>query len=715
MSASQSLLGIEEKQIASSSSSSSSSPTSSLNLINSNVIIKGTKLFFSESFPWYIINLSELTLFLKTHGIKSIYLNGDISKKKIASDIIASLPPKINKLTLNDVLLSSKKLTQLITALKDKRTITRLSIRNISLTDAHAEQLASLLSENLISFRLIEHFGNNSSPNAITTLFQAVPNSTMLEKISLRLCTLNKPAQQALSSLLSQENSPLRSLTLKSCELNDQILESIASSMRENGSMTQLNFDNFDSSFMKNDISPIGLTHIGTMLAKNKIESLSLRNSDLNTPDCIQALTDILSKDKTLKKLTLRGTRFSRSSSTALASYLGNHPSLLYLDLSNCSLNGDHSAALFNAMAQGNSSISFLNLDLNHDLDFISLKDMLACNRTICELILSETLLNRYFMKGNPIFEALRDNENSRVTSLNLSGNTLDHQAILSLIKLLEKNKKIRTLSLSGCYISYNELKQLAEMLIVNTSLSSLDLSSISDSDAHTFTDFNINQITTHFQAALEKNKNITEFKLSFKNNDSYLAYTPVGISHINQLLKRNREHHRITAATAIFQHGTAVVSNESKNAISAIVPYILSFTNSAYLPSLRAPLATGYLRTISFFKENRTPNKKIIHALSKLYALCQASDREKNKEDLKSSSQPAEEVFNQLLTNIAENKGDAIQADLDNLINTIDKNFTDKDPAKITFTKVLAKYLLDSLPEVVEREQFKEFKPKLI
>jgi len=616
----------------------------------------------------------------------------------MAGDIIASLPSEINKLTL---LLLPEKLTQLITALKDKKTITRLSIcSRPKLTDMQAQELAPLLSENLVSFESRGHnqnFDNHSSPNAIVILFQAMAKSARLEEISLQECRLNKPARQALSSLLSQENPPLRSLTLTACELNDQILESIASSMRENGSMTQLNFDNLDSTIMGNDITPIELTHIGTMLAKNKIESLSLRDSV--TPYCMQALTDTLSKSKTLKQLKLRRFPFSASRNTALASYLGNHPSLLYLDLSDCRLDRNHSAALFNAMAQGNSPISFLDLALNDRLDFISLKNMLAHNKTIRNLILNSSLSNSNPAEAKLIFEALGDNESSGVTCLDLSDNTLHDAIIPPLINLL---KKIRSLNLSRCQISYDGLIKLAEVLKENSTLTSLDLSLVSTLKDHNpeDRDFKIKQIGAHFQAALENNKSIIEFKLSIEGH--HWNYTPIGTSNINLLLKRNREHHRITAATAIFQHGTAVVSNESKNAISAILPYILSFIDSAYLPRLGVPLATGYLRTISFFKENRTPHEKISHALSKLYVLCQDSHTE-------------ETIFKQLLSAIVGKKEEPIKTILDNLTTVIEQHFKDKDPAKITFTKVLAKYILESLPAVVEREQFKEFRPKLI
>ena len=241
---------------------------------------------------------------------------------------------------------------------------------------------------------------NNITSEGWVLLFKALCNNTSLKKLDISGNNLRVEGSVALAEMLSC-NKSLTELNLRGCDITEAELREIARGLLHNTSLKKLDISQNYMSFSRNKLEMEGSVALAEMLSCNKsLTELNLRGCDITEAELREIARGLL-HNTSLKKLDIsqNHTSFSRNKlgmegSVALAEMLSCNKSLTELNLRGC----DITEAELREIARGllhNTSLKKLDISQKY-MRFsrnklgiegsVPLAEMLSCNKSLTEL-----------------------------------------------------------------------------------------------------------------------------------------------------------------------------------------------------------------------------------------------------------------------------------------------------------------------------------------
>ncbi|XP_029921630.1 NACHT, LRR and PYD domains-containing protein 14-like, partial [Myripristis murdjan] len=219
---------------------------------------------------------------------------------KLLSAGLESPNCRLKTLRLRDCSLTESSCASLASALKSNPHLTELDLSDNGLQDSGVELLSALVESPHCRLKTLRFSGCQLSETHWETVASALKSNPHLTELDLSENQLQDSGVKLLSAGLESPNCRLKTLRLRRCRLSESSCDSLASALKSNPHLTEL------------DLSENQLQDSGVQLLSAGLES----------PNC------------RLKTLRLRDCSLTESSCASLASALKSNPHLTELDLS---------------------------------------------------------------------------------------------------------------------------------------------------------------------------------------------------------------------------------------------------------------------------------------------------------------------------------------------------------------------------------------------
>ncbi|CAM4584323.1 unnamed protein product [Leuciscus chuanchicus] len=454
---------------------------------------------------------------------------GDLDGEKLSALLMDS-HSKVEKIKLNNCELTEKSCSVLATVLSSKTILKELNLNNSRLLDSGVKEICEGLKNPVCELKILKLSDCSVSEEGYKALASALRSSHLIE-LDLRGNDPGQSGVKELSDLLQDLNCQLKTLSLRKCGLTEESCSALATVLRSNSSLKELDISN-------NNLQDSGVKKLQNGLGNTNCTLEKLRLSDCSiTEEGYKALASALrSNPSHLIELDLRGNdpgqsgvkelydllqdqkcqlktlRFLNSAAEEACQFvngvLGENLLLLReLNLSECELGPSGLKKLAAVLQDKHCKLNtmILNNSKITDEDCRVLTEALNSNPSnLTELNLSGTELRDSGMK---IFSALFKNEQcqlkklkfncisitaegcsvlasafnlnpSNLKELELSENKLGNSGVTEISTLLGNSQcTLQILRLSDCSISEEGYKALASALRSNPShLIELDL-----------------------------------------------------------------------------------------------------------------------------------------------------------------------------------------------------------------------------------------------
>jgi len=399
-------------------------------------------------------------------------------------------------------------LIEILKALETNRTLKELEIHNTSfLTDFTkvlelTEALTKVLKVNKTLTKLRVNHINMRGYELNEKETQIIDQ---LKKNDMHLDTLES-VQDNYIYLIEIIKALEKNHTLKKLKISDNSFENdivkvlalaiaLTEALKVNKTLTTLNFSN-------NNLSNVGIEKIAQALETNtSLTSLNISesyrfngyyfNHVIDGDEGAKAIAKALEINKTLKELDISYNLINKEGLTALALALQKNTSLetLVINYNNpYNPTDDRNLIKDESYAQLVNNTTLKKLDISHNdigkykahfLDFSQSKahalgEALKKNTTLTTLNISSCSIETEFAK---IAEALKENKDSALTTLDISRNRIQAKGAIAIAKALEKNKTLTELNISWNNIGVEGAKAIAKALEINSTLTTLNIS----------------------------------------------------------------------------------------------------------------------------------------------------------------------------------------------------------------------------------------------
>ncbi|XP_048018280.1 NACHT, LRR and PYD domains-containing protein 12-like [Megalobrama amblycephala] len=310
----------------------------------------------------------------------------------------------------------------------------------------------------------------NITTEGCAALASALRSNSHLKELSLSQNKVGDKGLTLLSDGLKDPHCKLEKLPLWDCNITDEGCAALASALRSNSHLRDLNLS-------KNKIGGPGLTLLSDGLKdpQCKLEKLWLSYCDITSEGCA-ALASALRSNSHLRDLNLSGNKIGGPGLTLLSDGLKDpHCKLEKLCLSYCNITSEGCAALASAL-RSNSHLRDLNLSGNKigDKGLTLLSDGLKDPHCKLEKL---WLLDCYITAESCAALASALRSNSHLRELDLSENKIGGRGLMALSDVLkDPHCKLEKLRLFYCDITDEGCAALASALRSNSHLRELDL-----------------------------------------------------------------------------------------------------------------------------------------------------------------------------------------------------------------------------------------------
>ncbi|CAM4584307.1 unnamed protein product [Leuciscus chuanchicus] len=340
---------------------------------------------------------------------------GDLDGEKLSALLMDS-HGKVDKIKLNNCEQTEKSCSVLATVLSSKTILKELNLNNSRLLDSGVKEICEGLKNPVCELKILKLSDCSISEGGYKALASALRlNPSHLIELDLRGNDPGQSGVKELSDLLQDQNCQLKTLRLRNCGLTEESCSALATVLRSNSSLKEL------------DISNNNLQDSGVKKLQNGLENTNC----------------------TLEKLRLSDCSIREEGYKALASALRSNPSyLIELDL-----RGNDPGQ------SGVKELDDLLQDQNCQLKTLRFLGRIAAEA--CQYV-------RGIVGKNPLL--LRE--------LNLSERELGDTRVNQIAALLQdKHCKLNTLMLRKCGLTEESCSALATVLRSNSSLKELDIS----------------------------------------------------------------------------------------------------------------------------------------------------------------------------------------------------------------------------------------------
>ncbi|XP_029921621.1 NACHT, LRR and PYD domains-containing protein 12-like, partial [Myripristis murdjan] len=450
----------------------------------------------------------------------------DLSKNKLQDSGVELLSAglespncRLETLRLRDCILSESCCASLASALKSNPHLTELDLSESQLQDSGVELLSAGLESPNCSLKTLRLSGCGLSETHCETVASPLKSNPHLTELDLSENQLEDSGVKLLSAGLESPNCRLKTLRLNGCGLSESCCASLASALKSNSHLTELD------------------------LSENQLQGsgVKLLSAGLESPNC------------SLKTLSLRSCRLSESSCASLASALKSNPHLTELDLSENQLQGSGVKLLSAGLESPNCRLKTLRLRSCRlsESSCSSLASALKSNPHLTELDLSKNQLQD---SGVKLLSAGLESANCRLETLSLRSCRLSESSCASLASALKSNPHLTELDLSKNQLQDSGVKLLSAGLeSANCRLETLRLSDcwLTESSC------------ASLASALKSNPHLTELDLSENQlQDSGVKLLSAGLESPNCRLKTLRLRSCVLSESSCASLASALKSN---------------------------------------------------------------------------------------------------------------------------------------------------------
>ena len=427
-----------------------------------------------------------------------------------AYDIAAILSHNkfLEELDLSCNMLGAFGIIQICFSMKDFRSLTKLNVSSIGMTDFAAGSFAAVLNNN-IKLKELDLSHNNIQAEGAIEIFRNTTISN-LNKLNISHNNITNQAANIVANFLSQ-NSHLEELDLSYNDLQ------AAGGIKIAEVSNIMNLTKFNLSH--NSITDHAAESVAGFLSHNsKLRELYLSHNDLQTTGIIM-IAEGLSFTTNLTTVNISNNNITDQAAKHIADWLFQNKRLIELDISFNNVCTTGAKLIFNKLKQQISNLRKLNIDHN--------------------AITSEAAVDI----------AIFLLHNIKLQELNVSHNNLQAIGIVTILRGIIKNSELTKLNLSSNNISstINTVAgDIAEILSRNTKLKELDLS---------------NNIFIKTATILHKTRNVTNLiKCNFSGNgiaDNVIDYIIKFLLGNTKLEILNLSYNQIseTGAAKIFKN----------------------------------------------------------------------------------------------------------------------------------------------------------------
>ncbi|XP_029935747.1 NACHT, LRR and PYD domains-containing protein 14-like [Myripristis murdjan] len=372
---------------------------------------------------------------------------------------------------------------------------------NYELQDSGVKLLSAALESPNCRLETLRLIGCQLSESSCASLASALRSDpSHLRKLDLSRNKVLDSGAKLLFAGLESPNCRLEFLWLRSCGLTESCCASLASALKSNPHLTELD------------------------LSENELEDsgLELLSPELERPNC------------SLKTLTLIRCRLTESSCASLASALKSNPHLAYLDLSHNNLKDSGVKLLCAGLESPNCRLKTLRLDhcVLSPGSCASLASVLKSNPHLTELDLS---YNYVLDPGVKLLSDGLESPSCRLKTLRLKNTFITNEGCASLASALKSNPHLTELELNQ-----NQQMQVSGVKLLSAGLESpncrletLRLKNCKITD----------EACAFLASALKSNPHLTELDLSenYELRDSGAGLLSAGLRSPNCRLKTLR------------------------------------------------------------------------------------------------------------------------------------------------------------------------------
>ncbi|XDV28561.1 hypothetical protein PO909_031822, partial [Leuciscus waleckii] len=413
--------------------------------------------------------LRELNLSKRELGDTGVYQIAALLKDKHC---------KLNTLILlNNCELTEKSCSVLATVLSSKTILKELNLNNSRLLDSGVKEICEGLKNRVCELKILKLSDCSITEEGYKALASALrSNPSHLIELDLRGNDPGQSGVKELSDLLQDQKCSLKTLRLLQSPDADEAFKHLTKILRNKNPLLlrELNLSG-------HELRDARVNQIAALLKDKhcKLNTLMLRKCGLTEESC-SALATVLRSNSSLKELDISNNNLQDSGVKKLQNGLENtNCTLERLRLSDCSITEEGYKALASALRSNHSHLIELDLRGNDpgQSGVKELSDLLKdqnCQLKTLRILRSPTAEEacKYLTElvgKNPLLQR----------ELNLSGHKLEDTRVNQIAALLQdKHCKLNTLILRGCSITENQCNTLTSALLTNLShLRELDLS----------------------------------------------------------------------------------------------------------------------------------------------------------------------------------------------------------------------------------------------
>ncbi|XP_072133414.1 uncharacterized protein [Mobula birostris] len=389
---------------------------------------------------------------------------------KLVSAALTNSKFCIQKLWLSDVGLTANGAKDLISTLSTNRSLKELSLNDNKLGDSGVKLLSAALRDSECNIQKLCLWNVGLTDSGAGDLNAALGGNPSLTVLNLNNNKLEDSGVKLVSAALKKSRCKLQELQLRNVGLTDSGAKDLASTLRTNRSLMELNLND-------NKLGDSGVKLVSAALkkAKCKIQKLWLRDVGL-TDSGAKDLASALSSNPSLTELNLGANKLGDSGVKLVSAALKNSECKIQkLWLYDVGLT-DSGAKDLNSTLSTNQSLTELSLNDNKLGD--SGVKLVSEALKISECKIQKLSLRNVGLTDSGVedlLSALRTNPS--LTELNLSGNKLGDSGVKLVSEALRNSEcKIQKLWLYDVGLTANGAKEIISTLSTNRSLKELSL-----------------------------------------------------------------------------------------------------------------------------------------------------------------------------------------------------------------------------------------------
>ena len=317
----------------------------------------------------------------------------------------------------------------ILQALKESCKLKTLNLNDNNMTGEVSEELANVIKNNWSLAKL--YLSDNDIKSSATVIFKILKENTMLRELHFNNNFMTGEVVEGLASVI-KNNSNLKQLSIADNDLKSSA-SVILQALKENSKLTGLNLNN-------NNMTGQVAEDLANVIKNNTdLETLALSYNDLRSSAII--ILQALKENSKIKFLHLDNNNMGGQVAKDLANVIRNNPGLVELFISGNDFESSASVILKELENRILKKLHFNNKLMTKEVAE-DLARVINKNSGLEEIFLSD--IN--FKSSGIILQALK--KNVKIGFLKLNNNTLTRQAVENLASVIKNNCNLETLAL---------------------------------------------------------------------------------------------------------------------------------------------------------------------------------------------------------------------------------------------------------------------------